>query len=73
MMMIPQPSLQDLNKTASPDKKAQPETIEKLSPIDELAEKIRQKRIISREEVNALTIAVTRETADVKSKFLSVY
>jgi hypothetical protein len=39
-----------------------------LQPVDEVAEKIRQKRILTRDEVNALSIAVNREASDFKSK-----
>ena len=65
-MPPPQPLLpiQTLEKA---DKKLEP--AEQLLPIDELAEKIRDKRIITREELKTLTIVLSREfpVGDVKS------
>lgn len=68
--MLPPPALTDA-KAASPDKKAQPslsEVVEKLQPIEEIAEKIQLKRILTKDEVNALSIALCRDASDSKSK-----
>jgi len=67
--MLPPPAMTEA-KTASPDKKAQPlsEAVEKLLPIEEIAEKIHLKRILTKNEVNAISIALSREASDSKSK-----
>jgi len=39
-----------------------------MHPIEEVAEKIRQKRIITRDELNAITIGIAKEAGEVKSK-----
>ena len=42
--------------------------VEKLLPIEEIAEKIHFKRILTKNEVNAIGIALSREASDSKSK-----
>jgi hypothetical protein len=67
--MMPPPAKE---QATSPDKKGMQanETMEKMQPIEELAEKIRLKRILTRDEVNQLSIAVSREASESKSKYL---
>ena len=39
-----------------------------MQPIEEIAEKIHLKRILTKDEVNAISIALSREASDSKSK-----
>lgn len=74
---ISPPPIIDVNNIKKEEQKlsdSQVSKVEKIQaillPIDEIAEKIRQKRIISREEAIAITLVIQREyaQAELKSK-----